>query len=147
MAEILATVGKEQQTDWDMRLPHAEIAHNKSVRAATGRAPNKVRIGQPPRMPITVSCDAGHHSLDRDRLAYCDLARDRQHHPLTVTRIEGRNSSLAAALLKQLPYNGDGCTTCPWRPRYAKAYARTQMAASLWSSWLPIGQARSKKIM
>ena len=50
---------------------------------------------------------AGHQSLARDHLAYCDLATDRQqraydivreHHALTVSRVERRNSALSDAL-------------------------------------------------
>ena len=50
---------------------------------------------------------AGHQSLARDHLAYCDLATDRQqraydivreHHALTVSRVERRNSALSDEL-------------------------------------------------
>ena len=49
----------------------------------------------------------GHQNLARARLAYCDLATDRQksandivraHHALTVSRVNRRNSALADAL-------------------------------------------------
>ena len=50
---------------------------------------------------------AGHQSLTRDRLTYCDLATNhqqraydivREHHALTVFRVERRNSALSDAL-------------------------------------------------
>ena len=50
---------------------------------------------------------AGHQSLARDPLAYCDLATDRQqrtndivrkHHALTVSRVNRQNSALADPL-------------------------------------------------
>ena len=62
------------------------------------------------RLPLTVferTGVAGHQSLARDHLAYCDLATDRQqrandivrkHHALTVSRVNRRNSALADAL-------------------------------------------------
>ena len=51
---------------------------------------------------------AGHQSLARDHLAYCDQATDRQqrandivrkHHALNVSRVNRRNSVLVDALL------------------------------------------------
>ena len=50
---------------------------------------------------------AGHRSLARDHLAYCDLATDRQqrvndivckHHARTVSRVNRRNSALTDAM-------------------------------------------------
>ena len=67
-------------------------------------------MGRLPRLPLTVferTGVAGHQSLARDHLAYCDLATDRQqrandivrkHHALTVSRVNRRNSALADAL-------------------------------------------------
>ena len=67
-------------------------------------------MGRLPRLPLTVferKGLAGHQSLARDHLAYCDLATDRQqraydivrkHHALTVSRVNRRNSALADAL-------------------------------------------------
>ena len=81
MAQMLAMVCNEHQNDWDVHLPHVEYAYNNSVSAATGLAPNEVHIGRLPRLPLTVfdrSYGSDHQSLDRDQLAYCDLARDRQ---------------------------------------------------------------------
>ena len=100
----------EYQNDWDAHLPHVEYAYNTSVSAATGLAPNKVHIGRLPRLPLTVfdrSYGGVHHSLDRDHLAYCDLARERQQcayelvreqHALTVARANGRNSTITRFL-------------------------------------------------
>ena len=63
-----------------------------------------------PRLPLTVferTGAAGHQSLARDPLAYCDLATDRRqsangivrkHHALTISRVYRRNSALADAL-------------------------------------------------
>ena len=80
MAQMLAMVCNEHQNDWDIHLPHVEYAYNNSVSAATGLAPNEVHIGRLPRLPLSVfdrSYGGAHQSLDRDQLAYCDLARDR----------------------------------------------------------------------
>ena len=49
MALMLAMSGNEQQTDWDIQLPHVESSYNNSVSAATGLAPNGV-FGPP--LPI-----------------------------------------------------------------------------------------------
>ena len=61
-------------------------------------------------LPLTVferTGVAGHRSLARDHLAYCDVATDRRqrandivrkHHALIVSRVNHRNSALANAL-------------------------------------------------
>ena len=76
----LALVVNEQQNDLDLRLPQVEFAYNNSVCVATGLAPNEIRMGRLPRLPLTVferKGVAGHQSLAHDHLAYCDLATDR----------------------------------------------------------------------
>ena len=110
MAQMLAIVVNERQDDWDLRLPHVEFAFNNSVRAATGLAPNEIHMGRLPRLPLTVferTEVAGHQSLACDHLTCCDLGTDRQkrandivrqHHSLTVSRVNRRNSALADAL-------------------------------------------------
>ena len=67
-------------------------------------------MGRLPRLPLTTferTGVLGHQSLARDHLACCDLATDRQqraydidreHHVLTVSRVECRNSALSDAL-------------------------------------------------
>ena len=67
-------------------------------------------MGRLPRLPLTIfECTGvvGHQRLARDHLAYCDLATDRQqrandmvreHHALTVSRDNHRNSALADGL-------------------------------------------------
>ena len=40
MAQMLAMVVNERQDDWDLHLPHAELAYNNFVIAVTGLAPN-----------------------------------------------------------------------------------------------------------
>ena len=67
-------------------------------------------MGRLPRLPLMIferTGVAGHQSLARDHLAYCDLATDRQqhaydiareHNALTVFRAERRNSALSDAL-------------------------------------------------
>ena len=67
-------------------------------------------MGRLPRLPLTIferAGAAGHQSLVREHLAYCDLATDRQqraydifreHHALTVSRVNRRNSALSDAL-------------------------------------------------
>ena len=120
MAQMLAMVCNEHKNDWDAHLPHVEYAYNNSVSAATGLAPNEVHIGRLRRLPLTVfnrSYGGGHQSLDRDHLAYCDLARERQQHAyelvreqhaLTVARVNGRNSTLSDALLRRPKYMAGG---------------------------------------
>ena len=67
-------------------------------------------MGRLPHLPLTIferTGVFGHQSLARDHLAYCDLATDRQqraydivreHHALTVSRVECRTSALTDAL-------------------------------------------------
>ena len=67
-------------------------------------------MGRLPCLPLTIferSGVAGHQSLARDHLAYCDLATDsqqraydivREHHTLTVTHAEYRHSALSDTL-------------------------------------------------
>ena len=120
MAQMLAMVFNEHQNDWDAHLSHVEYAYNNSVNAATGFAPNEVHIGRLPR-PLLAVFDRSHggarQSLDRDHLAYCDLARERQQrayelvreqHALTTARINGRNSTLSDALLSRPKYVAGG---------------------------------------
>ena len=110
VAQMLALVVNERQDDWYLHLPHVKFAHNNSVSAATGLAPNEVHMGRLPRSPLTVfdrTGVVGHQSLTRDHLVYYDLATDRQkrandivraHHALTVSRVNRINSALADAL-------------------------------------------------
>ena len=53
MAQMLAVVVNEPQTDWDVQLPHVESAYNNSVNTATGLSPNEVHIGRSPRLPLS----------------------------------------------------------------------------------------------
>ena len=120
MAQMLAMVCNEHQNDWDAHLPHVEYTYNNSVRVATGRAPNEVHIRRLPRIPLTVfdrSYGGAHQSLDHDHHACCDLARERQQHAyefvreqhaLTVTRVNGRNSTLSEAQLRRPKYVAGG---------------------------------------
>eukprot|EP00752_Nemacystus_decipiens_P015617 g13940.t1 len=101
-------------TDWDLQLPHVEAAYNNSENAATGLTPNDVHIGRTPRLPLSLFTSpniGGHQSLDRDHLAYCDLATERQrraytivrdHYAITASRLESRNSKLLAAFKRPL---------------------------------------------
>ena len=110
MAQMLAMVVNQRQDDWDLQLPHVEFSYNNSASAATGLAPNEVHMGRLPRLPLTVferTGVAGHQSLTRNHLAYCDVVADQQqrandvvckHHALTVSRVNRRNSALADAL-------------------------------------------------
>ena len=94
---------RRQQDDWDTQSPHVEFAYNNSVSAATGLAPNEVHMGRLPRLLLTIFDRfgvAGHQSLARDHLAYCDLASKRQQrandivremHALAVSRVERQN--------------------------------------------------------
>ena len=120
MAQMLAMVCNEHQNDWDVHLPHVEFAYNNSVSDPTGLAPNEVHIGRLPRLPLTAferPYGSVHQSLDRDQLAYCDLARERQQrayeivreqHALTFARANGRNSTFSDALLRRPKYTAGG---------------------------------------
>ena len=67
-------------------------------------------MGRLSRLPLTIFERRGvfgHQSLVRDHLAYCDLVTDcqqraydivREHHALTVSRVERRDSALSDAL-------------------------------------------------
>ena len=110
MTQMLAIVVNDRQDDWNSHLPHVEFAHNNSVSAATGLAPNEAHMGRLPRLPLTVFDRTGvvrHQRLARDHLAYCDLTTDRQkrvndivraHHALTVSRVNRISSAFADAL-------------------------------------------------
>ena len=97
-AQMLAMVVNEQQDDWDLQLPYVEFPYNNSVSAATGFAPNEVHMGRLPSLPLGVferTGFAGHQSLARDHLAYCDLVADRQQRANDVVcRNHGRRSYL-----------------------------------------------------
>ena len=57
--------------------------------AATVFAPNEVRMGRLPRLPLTIFQRTGvfgYQSLARDHLAYCDLATDRQQRAYDIVR-------------------------------------------------------------
>ena len=54
MAQMLAMVVNERQDDWDVHLPHVEVAYNNSVSTATGLTPNEVHINCFPRLPPTI---------------------------------------------------------------------------------------------
>ena len=109
MVDMLAMVENERQDNWDLMIPHVEFAYKNPVTAAIGLAPNEV---QPVRLscpPITVferAGQTGHQSLARVHFAYCDLASDcrrraegivREHHALTVSHVECRDSTLSEA--------------------------------------------------
>ena len=120
MALMLAMVGSELQTDWDINLPHVESAYNNSVSAATGLAPNEVHMGRLPRLPLTVfelPNIGGHQSLNRDQLAYVDLATGRQQrsyravrelHAIYVSRLDRRNAPIMDALRRSPPFTTGG---------------------------------------
>ena len=73
-----------------------------------------------PRLPLTIferTGVFGHQSLARDHLAYCYIATDRQqraydivreHHALTVSRVERRNSALSDTLRALPKFAGGG---------------------------------------
>ena len=136
MAQMLAMICNEHQNDWDVHLPHVGYAYNNSVSAATGLAPNEVHMGRLPRLSLTIfdrSYGGMHQNLDRDQLAYCDLARERQQrayelvreqHALTVARVNGRNSALSDALLRRPQYAAGGWVTTP-PPLSAKGCGKT----------------------
>ena len=79
MAQLLAMVVNGLQDNWDEQLPHVEVAYKNSVSTATGLAPNEVHMSRLPCLLRTIferTGVAGHQSLARDHLAYCDLATE-----------------------------------------------------------------------
>ena len=114
MATTLAIVCNEHPNDWDVHLSHVEYAS-----AATGLAFNEVHIGGLPRLPLDVfdrSYVRARQSFNRGYLAYCDLARERQQrayelvreqHARTVARVNGLNSILSDALLRDILLPGN----------------------------------------
>ena len=107
-------VCNEHQYDRDAHLFHVEYAFHDSASAVTGLASNEVHIGRLPRPSLAVldrSYGGAHQSFDCDHLAYCDLARERQQrahellheqHALTAVRVNGRNSTLSDALVRDI---------------------------------------------
>ena len=82
-------IGNEQQTDWDVLLPHMPSAYDKSVNAATGLAPIEIHMDRLPRLSLSVfEADniGGHHGLDRDHLVYINLATHRQRRAYSFVR-------------------------------------------------------------
>ena len=61
-------------------LMHAVAAHNNNVSRSTGLAPNEVRIGIYPRLPMTILEGQGvrDQGLKQDQLDYLELMRDTQ---------------------------------------------------------------------
>lgn len=114
MTEMLPMVVNKHVNGWDVQLPHVKSASNMS--AATGLPPNEIPMGRLPQLLITVferPNVRGDHSMNRDQLAYRNLARGRQQraydflhhqHALTVTQIERRNSVLVIGLGKTPTY-------------------------------------------
>ena len=110
MAQTMAIVVNDLQNIWDGQLPHVEFAYNNSASVATGLAPNEVHMTRLRCPRLTMFERTGVFSnqrLDRDHLAYCDLATNcqqraydivREHHAFTVSRVERRNSALSDAL-------------------------------------------------
>ena len=109
MAQMLAMVCIEHHNGWDIHLPHVEYAYNNSVSAATGLAPNKVQRRRLPRLPLIVfdrSYGGAHQSLNRDQLAYCDHARERQQRAYELVREQH-----VGCLLYTSPSPRDGATS------------------------------------
>ena len=79
----------ELQSDWDIQLPHVESVYSNSGSTTTGLAPNKMHMGRlPPPFPTVFDLPniGGHESLNRDHLAYMDLATARQQHAYRAAR-------------------------------------------------------------
>ena len=83
-----------------------------------------IYIGGLPRSYLAVfdrSYGGAHQSFDCDHLAYCDLVRERQQrayelvheqHVLAVARVNGRNSTLSDALLRDILILGNRTNSC-----------------------------------
>ena len=101
-----------EQKHWDPQLPHVESSYNNSVNVATGLAPNEVHMGRLPRLPPTVFDlpNVGRHqSLNRDQLAYIDLATARKKRAyrairefqvIYVSRLHRRNAPIVDTLIR-----------------------------------------------
>ena len=98
------------------RIGAASVDFLGHIISADGVRPNDDRVAALTRMSMPTDIKQL-RSLDRDQLAYCDLARDRQQrayeivreqHALTVARVNGRNSALSDALLRRPKYTAVG---------------------------------------
>ena len=120
MTLMFAMVGDEQQNDWDIQLPHVENAYNNFTSAATGLVPNEVDKGRLPCPPLTVfdlSNICRHQNLNRDQLAYIDLATARQQrrhravrelHAIYLSRLDRLNAPLMDDLRLLPPFSVNG---------------------------------------
>ena len=120
---MLAMVGDEYQTDWDIQLPHVESASNNAVSAATGLAPTKgawVVFPASPLPSLIFPTSPETKSLNRNQLDYIDLATDwqqsacrdvRELHAIYESRLDHRNPPLTDALRLLPPFsvNGRAC--------------------------------------
>jgi hypothetical protein len=50
--QVLRSLIRPDQRDWDLRLPRVESAYNSSVHPATARTPQSLQFGWKPRMPV-----------------------------------------------------------------------------------------------
>ena len=135
MDQLLAMVVNKRQNDSVAQLPHVEFVYNNSVSAATGLA----RKRNLPRLPLAIfdrSGITGHPCLTRDHLAYCDLASERQQranhivremHPLTVSRVQRRNSALSEGLI---PIPNFFFGNCAWLYYTASAIGQVAKAGT-----------------
>ena len=57
IAQVLRTLIRNDQKDWDERCPAAEFALNSSVSATTGYAPFELRSGHIPQLGQCLSAD------------------------------------------------------------------------------------------
>lgn len=59
-----------RQNDWNIILPHIKFVYHNSFSQTTGLARNEIRIGRPPRFPLSLldhpKIKSGHHNLDQD---------------------------------------------------------------------------------
>ena len=120
MAQMLSMGSNERQDNWNELLPHVESSYNNSVNASTGLTPNEVHMGCLPHLLLSAFNSpnlGGHQSLDRDLLAYCNLATERQqrayrlvreHHAVTASRLARRNNPIMDALRLSRPYTVGG---------------------------------------
>lgn len=114
MSQILMMVVNEQQDDWDSQYPNIEFAYKFSVSVSTGLALNGVRTTRLPHLSLTVfehSNGFGHQTIliatsspttTSTVPVSGTLTRFFTKFVLAVTRLKGRNSALAGALLPNL---------------------------------------------
>lgn len=101
MVQKLSMLWRKKTDDCDYYLPHVEATYLNSVRAAAGLALSELNLGRLPLLRLTIfdgdTSVRGHRRLDRDQLAYVDLARDHQQRAYALVREEHESTTACTA--------------------------------------------------